>query len=119
MTPNLHNILKALVKELALEVTKQVTEKLRESYVNDITGIVKECLNKNEFYKGSETGFITIEAVMEKYKTSRKTVWYYCKTFNVTRKKVGTHKLVNELEFFKAFDNPAKKPDFLKDKKAA
>lgn len=43
MSPNLNKILKAFSKKLAAEVTKIVTEKFRESYVADITEIVKSC----------------------------------------------------------------------------
>lgn len=49
MSPNLNKILKAFSIELAAEVTKIVTEKLRESYVVYITEIVKSCLKNNEF----------------------------------------------------------------------
>lgn len=116
MTSNLHKILKAFAKELTLEVTKEVTEKLRESYVQDITAIVKDCLKNNEFFKGAETGFMRIEDLSKKYGITRRTISAYCTQFQVSRNKVGKHNLVNELEFFKAFDNPAKLPDFLKDK---
>lgn len=119
MSPNLNKILKAFSKELAAEVTKMVTEQLRESYVADITAIVKDCLNNNELYKGSEVGFLTIEAICLKYKVSRKTVNNKCTQFAVERKQVGRHNLVNELQFLKAHDRPAEKPNFLKNLKAA
>lgn len=119
MSPNLHKILKALAKELTASVTEQVTQKLRETYVVDITAIVKECLNNNEIYKGSGAGFLTIEAICEKYKVSRKTVNNKCTQFAVERKQVGRHNLVNELQFLKAHDRPAEKPNFLKNLKAA
>lgn len=116
MTPQIQKILKALAKELTIEVTKKVTERLRESYVEDITGIVKDCLKNDEIYKGTETGFLTIEAICEKYKVSRKTVTNKCTLFEVERRRIGKHNLVNELQFFKAHDNPAEKPQFLKDR---
>ena len=119
MSPNLHKILKAFAKELTVEVTKHVTEQLRESYVVDITAIVKDCLNNNEIYKGSGAGFLTIEAICLKYKVSRKTVNNKCTQFEVERKQVGRHNLVNEIEFLKAHDKPAEKPIFLKKLKVA
>ncbi|MES2138266.1 MAG: hypothetical protein V4511_01060 [Bacteroidota bacterium] len=119
MSPNLDKILKAFAKELTVEVTKQVTERLRDSYVADVTAIVKDCLNNDEIYKGSGGGFLTIEAICLKYKVSRKTVNNKCTQFAVERKQVGRHNLVNELQFLKAHDKPAEKPNFLKNLKAA
>ena len=119
MSPNLHKILKALAKELTASVTEQVTQKLRETYVVDVTAIVKECFNNDEIYKGSGVGFLTIEAICEKYKVSRKTVSNKCTLFEVERKRVGRHNLLNELEFLKAHDRPVEKPKFLNNKKAA
>ena len=119
MYTNLHKILKALAKELTIEVTNQVTEKLRGSYVADITAIVKECLSNDEIYKSSGVGFLTIEAICLKYKVSRKTVNNKCTQFELERKQVGRHNLVNELEFLKAHDKPAEKPSFLRTLKAA
>ncbi len=115
MTPNLNKILNALAKELAVDVAKKVTEQLRESYVADVTAIVKECLNSDEIYKSSGVGFLTIEAICLKYKVSRKTVNNKCTQFAVERKQVGRHNLVNELQFVRAHDRPTEKPSFLKD----
>jgi hypothetical protein len=119
MSPELNKILKALTKELAVEVTRTVTEQLRESYVSDVTAIVKDCLNSNTIYQNSGTGFLTIDAICLKYKVSRKTVNNKCTLFQVQRKQIGKHKLVNELQFVQAHDRPAEKPNFLKKKKAA
>lgn len=119
MSPNLHSILKAFAKELISEVTAKVTEQLRETYVNDITTIVKSCLNKVEIYKGTNTGFLPIATLCNKYKVSRKTVNNKCTLFGVGRKRVGRHNLVNEQQFLDAHDRPVEKPKFLSRQKAA
>jgi hypothetical protein len=54
-----------------------------------------------------------------KYNVSRKTVNNKCTQFELERKQVGRHNLVNELEFLKAHDKPAEKPSFLRTLKAA
>ncbi len=120
MSPNLHKILIALAKELTSEVAKKVTDQLRVSLVGDITAIVKECLNNDELYKSSATGvWITIQDCATKYHTSRKTINNKCTLFNVSRKWIGRHNLLNEQEFLNAHDRPMGKPDFLKRQKAA
>lgn len=113
MTPNLNKILKAFAKELTIEVTKQVTEKLRENYVADVTAIVKECLRNDEVLQGSGIGFMTIKALCEKYDVSRQTVSTKCKDFKIERKKAGLNKLVNERQFFDAMQYPTYVPKFL------
>ena len=119
MSLNLHKILKALAKELTVEVTNLVTQQLRESYVEDVTGIVKQCLNNDEIYKSSGVGYLTIQAVCEKYKVSRKTVTDKCTLFGIERKKSGKHRLVNEVQFLDALQRPVEKPKFLTNQKAA
>ena len=114
LTNNLNNLLKALVIELTSEITRSVTEQLRKSYVEDITGIVKECLRNDETYRNAGVGFLTANAICEKYKISRTTVSYKCRVFMVERKRVGRHNLINELQFLKTFDKPGEKPKFLK-----
>lgn len=119
MTPQLHKILKALAKELAVEVTKTVTEQLRESYVQDVTAIVKEQLRNDEVLQDSMLGYLTIEALVKKYEVSRQTVSEKCRLFKIERKKSGRNKLVNERQFLDAMQRPVEKPKFLKDRKAA
>ena len=126
MTPELNKILKALAKELTAEVTKQVTERLRESYVADVTAIVKDCLQKNEFLTDAGSGYLTIEAISKKYEVSRKTVTDKCRQFKegaykIGRKWVHGHNTVNEKQYVEACDYSSRKfkPKFLTKQKAA
>ena len=118
--------LKLVSKELTAEVTKNVTEQLRESYVDDVTAIVKECLQKSEFLVDAGSGYITIEALCKKYGVSRKTVTDKCRQFKegayqITRKWVNGHNTVNEKQYVEACNISSRKfkPGFLTKKKAA
>ena len=113
MTPALQKILKALAKELTVQVTKDVTAQLRESYVADVTAIVKTCIRNDEVLQDSGIGFMTIKALCEKYDVSRQTVSTKCKDFKIERKKAGLNKLVNERQFFDAMQYPTYVPKFL------
>lgn len=126
MSPELLKILKAFANELKGEVIKEVTESLRKSYVPDITAIVNEIVNKNQFNIGAGSGFVTIEAIREKYKVSRKTVTDKCKQFKdgaykIERKWVNGHNTINEKQYVEACDYSSRKfkPQFLKKKDAA
>lgn len=116
MTKNIHKILQELTKALTVEVTKEVTTQLRKSYVNDITAILKDYLNKNEVLGGSNSGWLTLEDIATKYHISVRAVSYKCKQFDIERKQIGRHNLVNETQFLKAHDRPMEKPQFLKQK---
>lgn len=119
MTPEINKIVKAFAKALTTEVTKTVTEQLRESYVADVTAIVKECLRNDEIIKNSGIGYLTIDSLSKKYNVSRKTVGDKCRIFNIERKKSGRMKLVNEKEFLEAMQRPVEKPKFLRSKNVA
>ena len=113
-------------KELTVDVAKQVTEQLRESYVADVTAIVKDYLNKNELYTNSEGGWITRAAAAKKYQMSVKTVGDKLKLFKdgvnkIERKKMGRHTMLNEKQFLKAFDQKGNKVKlkFLNNEKTA
>lgn len=113
MTPNLNKILRVLVKELTVQVTYEVTKQVRESYVSDVTAIVKECINNSDIKLASNGGWITIEDCATKYHLSRKTVGFKCKLFGIKRKQLGKHKLLNEEQFLEAHNKPMEKPKFL------
>ena len=126
MTPELNKIFKALEKELTAIVTKQVTAQLRESYVEDVKAIVKDCLKNNDFINEAGSGFITIEALSKKYGVSRKTVTDKCKQFKegflkIERKWVNGHHTVNEKQYVEACDYSSRKekPKFISKQKAA
>lgn len=126
MTTQLHKILLAFAKELEASVTEKVTTRLRESYVADITAIVKDCLNKNELYLNSGDGWIAIQDASSKYRIGRKAIGEMCRlfkegTFKIERKWIGRHNMLNEKQFLAAFDQKARKtkPKFLNRKKAA
>ncbi|MGZ4055197.1 MAG: hypothetical protein ACXVPU_07315 [Bacteroidia bacterium] len=119
MTPEINKIVKAFARALTNEVTKTITQQLRESYVADVTAIVKECLNNNEILRDSGMGYLTIDDLCRKYHVSRKTVGDKCRLFNIERKKSGRMKLVNEKEFLNALQRPVEKPKFLRNKDAA
>lgn len=126
MTANMQKILLAFAKEIEVTVTEKVTQRLRDSYVQDITAIVKECLNKNDLYSNSSAGWITIKEVAKKYKLSLRTVGDHCTLFKegehkIERKWVGRHNMINEKQFLEAFGKKGRKPrpDFLNKKKAA
>jgi|ERR1035437_1728601 hypothetical protein len=113
MTPALQKILKALAKELTLQVTIDVTAKLRESYMKDVTEIVKSCLRNDEVLQDSGLGYITMKVIAEKYNVSERTVSEKCRLFKIDRKKSGRNKLVNERQFFDAMQYPTYVPKFL------
>lgn len=126
MSSELDKILKALAKELKSQVTLEVTEALRKDYVADITAIANEIINKNQFNIEAGSGFVTIEAISEKYKVSRKTVTDKCKQFKegnykIERKWVNGHNTINEKQYVEACDYSSRKfkPQFLKKKDAA
>lgn len=120
MTHELNKIFKDLTKELSADVTNKVTERLRESYVADVTAIVKDLLQKNDFLEDAGSGFITIEALCKKYGVSRKTVTDKCKQFKegflkIERKWVNGHHTVNEKQYVEACDHSSRKekPKFI------
>lgn len=127
MSINLQKILKALAKELTVEVTKMVTEQLRETYVQDITTIVKDCLNNSQLIQDSLNGYITIEALCKKLGRSRTTITSKCTQFpegsslGISRKLVNGKNLVNEKEYIEASNYSSRKfkPKFANQKKAA
>lgn len=120
MSDRLNKIIKELTKELRSEITIMVRTELRTSLVSDITTIVKECLNNDELHNTKNSGgWITIDDCAEKYHISTRAVGSKIKQFNISRKKIGRHKLLNELEFLTAHDRPMEKPKFLKRQKAA
>lgn len=126
MTPQLHKILIALAKELEASVTEKVTQRLRDSYVQDITAIVSEVLNKTERYINSNICWITIQDAGIKYKLSRKAIGRMCKlfkegAFKIDRKWIGKHNMLNEQQFIQSFDKKGRKskPRFLTRKEAA
>ncbi|CAN5536713.1 hypothetical protein BH10BAC1_BH10BAC1_16700 [soil metagenome] len=90
------------------------------SLVRDITTIVTECLNNDKLYNAVTSGvWITINDCADKYHLSTRSVGSKIKQFNISRKRIGQHKLLNEAEFVKAHDRPMEKPAFLKRQKAA
>jgi len=126
MTANMQKILLAFAKEIEASVTEKVTKRMRESYVQDITEIVKECLNKNELYSNSSAGWITIKDIAKKYKLSIRTVGEHCTMFKdgeykIERKWVGRHNMINEKQFMEAFGKKGRlpRPEFLNRKKVA
>lgn len=119
MSKSISKILYELEKALTVEVTNKVTVLLRETYVNDVTAIIKDYLNKNEVLGVNQTGWLTLNDIAKKYHISVRAVSYKCKQFDVERKQVGRHNLVNEAQFLKAHDRPMEKPKFLQKRKAA
>ena len=120
MSDKLTKIIKELAKELKSEITAAVRSELRVSLVGDITTLVTECLNNDKLYNATANGvWITIDDCAKKYSISTRSVGSKIKQFNVSRKRIGQHKLLNEAEFVKAHDRPMEKPAFLKRQKAA
>ena len=120
MSDKLNKIIKELAKELKSEIIAKVRNELRLALVGDITTIVTECLNNDKLYNAAAVGvWITIDDCAQKYRISTRSVGSKIKQFNISRKKIGQHKLLNEAEFLKAHDRPMEKPQFLKRQKAA
>lgn len=125
MSLNINRILKALAKELTVEVTNQVTEKLRETYVPDITEIVKETLRTDEFKSNSDVeSWITRNQAAEKYDVSTKTIDSHLKLFEagifkIDRLSMFGQNMINEKQFIESFKHKRNKPKFLIKKKAA
>jgi hypothetical protein len=122
MTPNLHKILKAFAKELTLEVTKEVTQRLRESYVDDVSAIVKEYLKSNEVYSNSGAKWISLANAAKNYGMSIKSVGRKCQLFKtgeyqIERKWIGGHNMLNEAQFLEACTVKMGKPKFLENLK--
>ncbi len=114
MSQKLNEILKALAKELAKEVNRQVVDQLRKTYVQDITSIVKDCLNRNELHSHSAE-WVSIKTICQKYQISIRTVGEHCTMFKngqhkIERKWIGRHNMINEKQFIKAFDYKARAP---------
>lgn len=103
-----------IIKDFVDRIVVETKKELRNTYVQDVQQIVKEQLDKNQVYQGAGSGFLTIEAICEKYKVSRQMVSGKCAEFKVERKKVGKKNLVNEAQFLDACQNPSPKPAFLK-----
>lgn len=114
MARHISEIIKELVTSLSEEVKSELKKELRDSYVQDVKQIVKEELKNDVVYQGAGSGFLTIEAICDKYKVSRQTVHNKCSQFHVERKQVGKHKLVNEAQFLVACEQPAPKLSFIK-----
>ena len=126
MRTSIHKIITNLVKELEASITEKVIEKLRDSYVGDVTAIVKDCLNNNELYSSNSGGWITIQDAAKKYKMSTKAVGDKCRIFKegifkIERKRIGRHHLLNEKQFIEACGQKVGKqtPNFLKKLKRA
>lgn len=124
MNQNLHKILAVLAKELTAEVTKNVTDRLRETYVEDVKAIVKEYINNNGVYSNSASGWITLNQVAKKYEMTIKSIGRKCLLFKtgknqIDRKWVGKHNMLNEAQFLAACDIKMGKPEFLKNFKKA
>lgn len=114
MSQKINDILKALTKELGKEVNRQMVDQLRKTYVEDITAIVKDCLNRNELYSSSGE-WITIKHIAKKYHLSLRTVGDHCTMFKsgqhkIERKWIGRHNMINEKQFIAAFDYKARAP---------
>lgn len=125
ISQGLNKILKDLATELTVEVTKVVTERLRDSYEEDVTAIVKDWLSKDDAYRDAGVGFMSIEALAKKYETSRRTVNEKCRIFKegdfkIERKWVAGKNLVNERQWVEACGQKAGRavPKFLRDKEA-
>ncbi len=118
MARHISEILKELVESLSESVVETSKKPLREMYLGDVRSIVKEELKSDVVYQGAGSGFLTIEAICEKYGVSKVTVHNKCNDFNVERKRVGKKKLVHELQFLDACQQKSSKPAFLKKKTA-
>lgn len=108
MSQKLDQIMKELGKELSTDITRKVLEKLRDSYVKEITAIVKEVIVKDELLSGSST-WMSIDQLSKKYQTSRRTVNERCRLFKdgkgqIERKWVAGKNLINERQFIQSFD---------------
>lgn len=64
-----------------------------------------------------EEGFITIEAAMKKYNTTRTTLNKKAQKYNISRLPVGKQNLLKESELIEAFRQKEDAPAFVKDKK--
>lgn len=87
---------------------------MRETYVQDITAIVKDCLNRNELYSNSAE-WVTIKHISKKYSLSIRTIGQHCSVFKhglhkIERKWIGRHHMINEKQFVAAFDYKARVP---------
>ena len=122
MTPKLYKIINSLIKELEISITEKVTKKLRETYVDDIRSIIKDCLRSDELLKSTSSGeWITIQDASSKYKMSKRAIGNKCRlfkegTYKIERKWVGKHNLINEKQFLLACEQKEGKvvPKFLK-----
>ncbi len=108
MSQKLDQIMKELGKELSTDITRKVLEKLRESYVKEITAIVKEVIVKDELLSSSST-WMSIEQMAKKYETSRRTINERCRLFKegvgqIDRKWVAGKNLINEKQFIQSYD---------------
>lgn len=106
----LDKILQEFGKNLLAITIRTAKKEMREEQNHEIESIVKDCLKKNQVYQESGSGFLTVKKLAEKYNVSEKTIARKCKEFNVERKQVGKNKLVNELEFLKACEQPSAIP---------
>jgi hypothetical protein len=99
---------------LAKEVNRQIIDHLRETYVADITAIVKDCLKRDELYSHSSE-WMTIQDATKRYHISRKSIGEHCRDFKtgphkIERKQIGRHNMINEQQFLAAYDFKKKKP---------
>lgn len=108
----LDKILKNFGQQIITEAVKIVRKELRQEQTKDIEAIVKDCLKKDQVYQESGSGFLTVKKICEKYGVSKMTVYRKCTEFNVERKQAGKNKLVNEIEFLKACEQPSAYPAF-------
>lgn len=108
MSLKFDQLMKLVGKQLTVEIADKVLEKLRESYVKDITGIVKEVIVKDELLSGSST-WMSIEQMAKKYETSRRTINERCRLFKegvgqIERKWIAGKNRINEKQFIQSYD---------------
>ena len=108
MSQKLDQIMKELGKELSADITRKVLEKLRDSYVKEITAIIKEVIFKDELLSNSAS-WMSIEQMANKYETSRRTISERCRLFKeglgqIERKWIAGKNRINEKQFIQSYD---------------
>ncbi len=125
MSLNINKALKELTKVLAAEVTRTVTQQLRENYVADIKEIVNETLRNDEFKSNSDVeSWITRNQAAAKYAVSTRTIDNHLKLFEegiykIDRLEMFGQNMINEKQFIESFKLKRNKPKFLIKRKAA
>lgn len=108
MSLKFDQLMKLVGKELTKEISNNVLEKLRECYIKDITGIVKEVIVKDELLSNS-SAWMSIGQMAKKYETSRRTINERCRLFKegvgqIERKWIAGKNFINEKQFVQSYD---------------